>query len=98
MLHQLLQSPLFGLETLDSPQVEAARDELRALQGIGTDAQAPSRRDKKRIEELEQTLEEVPTWRQTRPGLERTNDVLEKVTRELARIGKDRPEAAPNEV
>lgn len=86
MLHQLLQSPLFGLETLDSPQTEAAREELRSLQGIGTQGDAPTPQEQKRIGELERTLEDVPTWRQTRPGLERTNDVLEEVTRELAKM------------
>jgi predicted ATP-binding protein involved in virulence len=86
MLHQLLQSPLFGLETLDSPQTEAAREELRRLQGIGAEVSAPTPERQKRITELEEKLEDVPTWRQTRPGLERTNDVLERVTLELAKI------------
>lgn len=90
MLHQLLQSPLFGLETLDSPQVEAAREELRNLKGLGDANAAPSRQAKRRIGQLEEELKDVPTWRETRPGLERTNDVLEQVTRELGRLaGKD---------
>ena len=90
MLHQLLQSPLFGLETLDSPQVEAARKELRTLKGVGAQPSRPSPHAKARIGELERSLEDVPTWRETRPGLERTNDVLAQVTRELSRIsGKD---------
>lgn len=86
MLHQLLQSPLFGLETLDSPQTEAVRDELRSLKGVGLETGAPNEEAQKRIGELERKLEDVPTWRQTRPGLERTNDVLEQVTRELAKM------------
>jgi predicted ATPase len=90
MLHQLLASPLFGLETLDSPQVEEARDELRSLMRIGQPGAQPSVSDRQRIGELETVLEEAPTWRQVRPGLERTNAVLEEVTRELARAtGKD---------
>ncbi len=91
MLHQLLQSPLFGLETLDSPQVQAAREELRELQGIGIEKAGPTPDESKRIEQLETMLEDVPSWTQTRPGLERTNDVLEKLSRHL--VDKDKSEA-----
>ncbi|MFB7146090.1 AAA family ATPase [Agrobacterium deltaense] len=40
MLHQLIQSPIFGLETLDSPQVASLRRELRSLKGVADEAPA----------------------------------------------------------
>ncbi|USR02401.1 AAA family ATPase [Sphingomonas aerolata] len=90
MLHQLLASPLFGLETLDSPQVEEARDELRSLTGVGADPAPSSVATRERIDALKTILSDVPSWREARPGLERTNLVLEEVTRELARVtGRD---------
>ena len=90
MLHQLLQSPLFGLKTLDSPQVEALRDELRDLQRIGRDdSSAPT--DQTRISELANRLEDLPDWMETRPYLKRTNSVLERLAHELGEGGDDGP-------
>jgi predicted ATPase len=83
MLHQLLQSPLFGLETLDSPQVEALRDELRDLQKIGQDGE-PSVAAEAQMKSVQRRLSDVPDWRQTQPYLRRTNDVLERIANELA--------------
>jgi hypothetical protein len=40
MRHQLIQSPIFGLETLDSPQVASLRRELRSLKGVAEEAPA----------------------------------------------------------
>ena len=42
LLPQLLESPLFGLSSLDSPQVQVLRDELRKLQGVGETRTKPS--------------------------------------------------------
>lgn len=90
MLHQLLQSPIFGLETLDSPQVAAARQELRELQGVGGVAQVNSTVSQRRIRDLSATLADVPNWRETPPYMSRTNELMEKVARELA--GSEEPE------
>lgn len=91
MLHQLLQSPIFGLETLDSPQVAAARDELRTLQGVGTTSPRQTATIKRRIRSLTETLADVPNWRAVPPYLAQTNKLLERVARELT----DESEAEP---
>lgn len=90
MLHQLLQSPIFGLDTLDSPQVEAVREELRSLQRIGADSGPADARATSRIRALEEKLSDVPNWRDVPPYLARTNKLLERVARELT--GNDDPE------
>lgn len=96
MLHQLLQSPLFGLETLDSPQVQEARQEIRDLQGIGKTVASAAPNDRARLAELEQILADVPSWMQTRPDLERTNDVLEKLARHIAGDGSGSGTPSPD--
>lgn len=90
MLHQLLQSPLFGLDTLDSPQVEKIRDELRSLQRIGEPGEPPAS-DRKRIRTLEQKLSDVPEWRETQSYLDRTNRVLEQLAAKLSDGGGGDP-------
>lgn len=94
MLHQLLQSPIFGLETLDSPQVAAARSELRALQGIGTGQTSQDARTKRRVRALTEELSDVPNWRDVPPYLTATNQLLERVARELS--GKNEPDPIKN--
>ncbi|MCA0275441.1 MAG: AAA family ATPase [Proteobacteria bacterium] len=91
MLPQLLQSPIFGLETLDSPQVAAARDELRSLQGIGTGQNAQDAETKRRVRALTAELSDVPNWREVPPYLAATNRLLELVARELSTKDDDDP-------
>jgi predicted ATPase len=45
LLHQLIQSPIFGLDTLDSPPVARLRQELRTLKGLPPTDAATIRRD-----------------------------------------------------
>ena len=82
LLHQLIQSPLFGLETLDSPQVAAMRNELRELQKIGTGS-LPDDASKQKIDELTEQLADVPNWREVPTYLEQTNSVMEELARHL---------------
>jgi hypothetical protein len=82
LLHQLIQSPLFGLDTLDSPQVAAMRNELRELQKIGSDS-GPDTHAQERINDLTEQLADVPTWREVPDYLEKTNSVLEQIARSL---------------
>lgn len=90
LLHQLLQSPIFGLDTLDSPQVADMRDELRRLQGIGdAGVEFSDAASDRRIRDLRKRLAEVPNWRDVPPYLQRTNAVLEEVARQLT--GPDEP-------
>lgn len=85
LLHQLIQSPLFGIDTLDSPQIERIREELRELQGIGQDQlPATSSRDKRRIMKLKNELADMPNLQRPPPYLERTAKALEEVARRLS--------------
>lgn len=82
LLPQLLESPLFGLHTLDSPQVEELRDELRGLQGLG-EAKARTSQDDGRIREIKHELSGVSQWRDVPDYLRQTNEVLERVAAHL---------------
>lgn len=83
MLHQLLQSSIFGLDTLDSPKVAAAREELRSLQGVGSEDTPEDPKARRRIRALTSELADVPNWREVPPYLAKTNRLLERVAREL---------------
>lgn len=85
MLHQLIQSPLFGLETLDSPVVEKMREELRQLQGIGQKSVSASPGNAHRIEELTAELEDAADWAAGRPSLERSSHALEQIAEILTK-------------
>jgi predicted ATPase len=82
LLPQLLASPLFGLETLDSPRVEGLRHELRELSGqSGRKNRKPS--DKTRIRAIENELEGVSQWRTVPPYLRETNALLQEVAAQM---------------
>ena len=95
MLHQLLQSPLFGLETLDSPQIQAAREEARRLQGIGSDSASASLADVQRLQEISALLEDTPSYSATRPDLAETNQILAELTKKLGPKGTWNRDGAP---
>jgi predicted ATPase len=84
LLPQLLESPLFGLSSLDSPQVQSLRDELRKLQGVGNGRTKRSPQNEKRIREIERALKGASNWVEVPPYLQRTNKLLERVAAELA--------------
>jgi len=84
LLPQLLESPLFGLSSLDSPQVQVLRDELRKLQGVGETRTKPSAQKDKRIRKIERELKGASNWQDVPPYLERTNRLLERVATQLA--------------
>lgn len=58
LLHQLLLSPLFGLNSMLSGQMEAKRKEYKALQAQTTH----SEQEKKRFTKLRSELEDMPDW------------------------------------
>jgi recombinational DNA repair ATPase RecF len=60
MLHQLLVSPIFGLGTVDSTQVEALRNEYKALQA--RDTATLTRAEKRRLDALSEELADLPDW------------------------------------
>jgi hypothetical protein len=59
LLHQLLMSPMFGLETLESVEVERARGSLRSLSGRRAGLSASERQEKARLAEV---LRSAPAW------------------------------------
>lgn len=80
MLHQLLTSPLFGLSTLDSTQVEQLKDEYRELR----DADARSTEDDARLKALTSELEDRPDWSQGIEGQAELKDLLRDIKSELS--------------
>lgn len=92
LLHQLLEHPAFGLQTLDSPQVAEAREELRQLQGGGADEAAQDPGTSARIRELRSEIADVPKWREVPPYMRKTNELLEKIAKKLP--GPDDPDEA----
>jgi predicted ATPase len=84
LLPQLLASPLFGLDTLDSPQVEQLRHELRDLSGSGG-KKGKSAANRNRIRTIKSELEGVSQWREVPAYLERTNKLLEEVAAQMGR-------------
>lgn len=84
LLPQLIESPLFGLSSLDSPQVQLMREELRKLQGVGNGRAKRSAQTEKRIREIERELKGASNWVEVPRYLQRTNNLLERVAAQLA--------------
>jgi predicted ATPase len=82
LLPQLLASPLFGLQTLDSPQVEQLRDELRDL-SLSDGKKQRSAAKQSRIRAIEGELEGVSQWREVPAYLQPTNRLLEEVAAQI---------------
>ena len=89
LLPQLLESPLFGLTSLDSPQVQELREELRQLQGVGSANGRRSTRKEKRVREIEKELRSASNWDEVPSYLQRTNRLLERVAANLAPAAED---------
>ncbi|QDX26996.1 AAA family ATPase [Sphingomonas suaedae] len=77
LLPELIQSPLFGLSSLDSPQVQDLREELRQLQA-GSASRRPTQKVA-RMREIERELKSASNWSDVPPYLQRTNRLLEKL-------------------
>ena len=58
MLHQLIASPLFGVETVDSEPVERIKDDYRRLEGQADRTPA----EEIELQNLQQTIEKLPDW------------------------------------
>ena len=92
-LSQLIQSPIFGLDTLDSPQVAEVRRNLRALKGLPVSDQKGRTATVKpastaagraqQIRALEAKLEGVPDRERVPAYLRPTNLLLERIANEL---------------
>jgi predicted ATPase len=80
MLHQLLTSPVFGLTTLDSAQVEQMKDEYRELRDVAE--RSPD--DDARLKTLTSELEDLPDWSQGIEGQDELKDLLRDIKSELS--------------
>lgn len=81
LLHQLLLSPVFGLSTMDSTQVEEMRNEykhLRSKQKKDLDSA-----DKRRLKELIAELEDLPDWNAEYPMERQQITLLKKIQQAL---------------
>ena len=59
MLHQLLMSPMFGLQSLESVEVEQARSAVRQL---STKKTPLSKREEQLMKDLSKVLVDAPSW------------------------------------
>jgi hypothetical protein len=83
MLHQILVSPLFGLDTGDSAEVEKLRREHRELGSQPSRAMSPSER--RRAEELEEEIRDLPRWNSMLPGEEEKLALLKSIEQAVSR-------------
>jgi hypothetical protein len=96
MLHQLLTSPVFGLETVDSLAVERMREEYRRLQrgqpprsrsgerAVAPDGASGAGGTSGRLEALRRELEDLPDWSAESPSEARRRALLERIDAALA--------------
>ena len=80
MLHQLMASPIFEFETVDSDEVERAKSEYRRLRDRG---QNRTRDDEKRLKHLADQISDLPTWSEDSPEAPTPASVPAAVLREL---------------
>lgn len=98
-LSQLIQSPIFGLDTGDSPQIAEVRRNLRALKGLPISDQkgrtatvkpaATAAGRTKQIRAWEMKLDGVPDRDQVPTYLKPTNLLLERIAKELVTKNED---------
>ncbi|HEX8492774.1 MAG TPA: AAA family ATPase [Pyrinomonadaceae bacterium] len=81
MLHQLLLSPLFNLQTVDSPVVEAQKKEFKQLRS--KPKSKTSQRDKHRLTELRGELADLPDWSTETPQDRKKIALLEEIQQAL---------------
>lgn len=79
MVHQLLMSDLIGLKSIDSPQIEAAKDAYRALSG----KKRRTRSDEQAMKALRAKLEDTPDWSRETPQDRDRLALLRSIAKEL---------------
>ena len=82
MLHQLIASPIFGFETVDSDEVERKRREYRQLRQKGK-GRTPT--EQRRFKGLAAEISELPEWGDTSPVQQSVANALAKIERNLAK-------------
>jgi hypothetical protein len=81
MLHQLLVSPIFGLTTVDSTQVETMRHEFNQLRA--KPVAAMSAEEKQRLPELRDEIKSLPDWSAATPLERKQSALLDKIEQAL---------------
>lgn len=80
LLHQLLMSPIFGLETANSRPVEKLKNEYQELKS----KRGLSSVQKKRFKTLKTELSDLPEWNSVTPQEHKQTALLEKIQRALS--------------
>jgi predicted ATPase len=86
LLHQLLLSPIFGLETVASVPVEVMRKEYKSLRAKPKATLAVGER--KRLGELEKELQDLPDWSTETPQDKRQTALLADLQAALTKSGQ----------
>jgi len=75
LLHQLVMTPFFGLNTMSSREWEKIREEYRSL----TTKKQKTRIDKTRLKELEELLADQPDWSANQPHFDEVKSLLQEI-------------------
>lgn len=86
--HQVLLSPAFGFDSVNSKQVEDLRDEYERL--AGKNEKRLGAKDKRRLNELREELGEIPDWSRETEQDKKQFAVLEKIEAALGSNGNNR--------
>lgn len=85
MLHQLLMSPMFGLATMDSVEVEQARSVVR---GLRTRKTALSVAEKQQLQAMQAVLRTAPAWDAVPQYAKEQTALLKDLQASMAKGGK----------
>ena len=75
MLHQLIMTPFFGLDTMNSRKWEELREEYRGLEA--KEKKTPE--DRKQMRKLEDELADQPSWSAELPYYGELRSLLEEI-------------------
>lgn len=93
MLHQLLMSPMFGLQSLDSVEVEHARSVVRTL----STKKSLNAAEKENLQSNKKVLSEAPNW-DVVPGYAKEQTALLKTIRQSIESTGRRPKVSAAKV
>ncbi|UCG12454.1 MAG: AAA family ATPase [Deltaproteobacteria bacterium] len=80
LLHQLILSPVFGVETANSHRVQCDRREFRKLRSKSS----KTRKDKRRIKVLKKNLSEVTEWGEITKHDRKRSALLDRIKQRLS--------------
>lgn len=81
MLHQLLMSPMFGLNTLDSVEMEDAKNKVRKLSG--KKSENLTSREKITLRTAKEKLKEMPRWDLISEAQKKNLELIEEINKQL---------------